>query len=102
MTLGQKQRLFSKLIGRLIGEIYVRGYECTFGDAWAKTGHMDGSMHYLRLAIDLNLFKDGVYLTKTDDHALFGAYWESLNQLCRWGGRFGDGNHYSLTHGGKA
>ena len=49
---------------------------------------------------DLNLFKDGVYLTSDKDHEPFGIYWESLHPLCRWGGRFKDGNHYSIEHQG--
>lgn len=104
MTLGAKQRLFADLLSQLIGEIYARGYEVSIGDVWAKSGHMEGSMHYIKLAADLNLFKDGVYLRKTSDHKQFGEFWEGLDDLCRWGGRFTrpDANHYSLTHGGRA
>jgi hypothetical protein len=25
-----------------------------------------------------------------------GEFWEGLHPLCRWGGRFNDGNHYSI------
>ena len=74
------------------------GFELTFGDAYAKTGHSAKSFHYKRLAIDLNLFnEDGVYLETTDAHQPLGEYWESLDPLCTWGGRFKrpDGNHYS-------
>jgi len=46
-----------------------------------------------RLAIDLNLFKDGEYLTDTEDHRFLGEFWESLGGT--WGGRWDDGNHYS-------
>jgi hypothetical protein len=111
MTLGNKQRLFVRLIGDLIEFAYVRGYEFTFGDAYRDPrlhgaigenkgyGHRN-SNHKQRLAIDLNLFKDGVYLTTDKDHEPFGVYWESLNPLCRWGGRFNDGNHYSIEHNG--
>lgn len=61
-----------------------------------------GSLHEKRLAIDLNLFKDGVYQMNTTAHEPLGAYWESLHPLCRWGGRFTspDGNHYSIEHEG--
>lgn len=61
--------------------------------------HMPNSCHYYKLAADLNLFKDGRYLTKTEDHKPFGEYWESLGGA--WGGHFGDANHYSLEHGGR-
>ena len=99
MTLGQKQRLFARKVGLLINFAYEQGYELTFGDAWAKTGHRDGSLHYDRLAIDLNLFKNGRYLTSTKSHTPLGEFWESIGGT--WGGRFEDGNHYSMEHGGR-
>ena len=99
MTLGQKQRKFTRMIGLLIAKAYELGYELSFGDAWAKTGHKVGSCHYIRLAVDLNLFKDGVYLRETEDHLTLGEYWESIGGS--WGGRFKDGNHYSLEHEGR-
>jgi hypothetical protein len=52
-----------------------------------------GSFHYMRLAIDLNLFWKGTYLTETADYEVLGEYWESLGGT--WGGRFDDGNHFS-------
>jgi hypothetical protein len=58
------------------------------------------SNHKRRLAIDLNLFKDGKFLGTTEDHKMFGLYWESLHEKCRWGGRFKDGNHYEFVHEG--
>lgn len=96
MTLGQKQRVFAKMIGRLISFAYGEGFELTFGDAYAVSGHMKNSLHYKRLAIDLNLFKNGRYLTKTKDHEPLGLFWEAIGGS--WGGRFADGNHYSLEH----
>ena len=99
MTLREKQSKFVLMVARLIDHAYFLGYEMTFGDAYAKTGHMDGSLHYERLAIDLNLFKDGVYLTSTEHHEPLGLYWESIGGA--WGGRFNDGNHYSLEHNGR-
>jgi len=96
MTLGDRQRKFSKMVALLILYAYERGYEITLGDAWASSGHIEGSFHYKRLAIDLNLFKDKVYLTETSDHLFLGEFWESIGGS--WGGRFTrkDGNHYSL------
>jgi hypothetical protein len=98
MTLGDKQRKFSLMVAKLITYMYEEGYEVTLGDAWAHDGHSKNSLHYKRLAIDLNLFKSGKYLTETSDHEPFGEYWESLGGS--WGGRFNDGNHYSLEHNG--
>ena len=93
MSLRQMQSKFVRKVGLLILFAYEMGYELTFGDAYAKSGHKINSFHYKKLAIDLNLFKDGKYLEKTDDHEPLGLFWESLDGT--WGGRFGDGNHYS-------
>jgi len=93
MSLRQQQSIFAKKIALLILFAYEQGYEITLGDAWARDGHKDGSFHYKRLAIDLNLFKDGNYLTETSDHEPLGLFWETLGGT--WGGRFDDGNHYS-------
>ena len=89
------------MVADLIVFAYDNGYELTFGDAYRDSrvtyGHPE-SLHRSRLAIDLNLFKDQVYLTSTDDHRELGEYWESIGGT--WGGRFNDGNHYSLEHRG--
>ena len=113
MTLGQKQRLFASLTPRLFDFILDNGYEFTYGDAYRdprvhgeygekKSYSSDDSNHKLRLAIDLNLFKDGKYLTETEDHRPIGEYWKSLHPLCEWGGDKdrNDGNHYSFNHNG--
>ena len=113
MTLGDKQRLFAVMIAELILWVNEQGYQVTMGDAFRSPnvfGHMGqskgyghrNSNHKLKLAVDLNLFKDGQYLSATEDHRFIGEYWESLNDMCRWGGRFSnpDGNHYSMVHNG--
>ena len=96
LKLGQAQKYFAKILPSLISFIYSQGYTISFGDAWAKTGHRRGSYHYKRLAIDLNLFKDGVYLRSSEAHEIFGVFWEMMGGT--WGGRFRkkDGNHYSF------
>jgi hypothetical protein len=99
MTLRQKQSKFVLMVSELIQFAYEQGYELTFGDAYATTGHMANSLHYQRLAIDLNLFRDGKYLTNTEAHLPLGLFWESIGGA--WGGRFKDGNHYSLAHAGR-
>lgn len=100
MTLGQKQELFSECIAKLITYMCVHGYKVRCGDFRAKIRqpleHKANSQHYVGLAADLNLFKDGVYLTTTEAHREFGAFWESLHSSCRWGGRYSDGNHYEV------
>lgn len=115
LTLGEKQRLFTKLVGQLIQHAYEQGYELTLGDAFRddrvhgamgvkKSYSSANSSHKERLAIDLNLFKNGSYLTTTEAHKPLGDYWKSLHPDCRWGGDFKspDGNHYSFTHQGRA
>lgn len=110
MTLGQKQRHFTRLIGLLIEWAYQQGYELSFGDAYrdprlhgevgVKKGYgKNVSCHKSRLAVDFNLFKDGAWLQKTEDFAAMGKYWESLGGT--WGGRFNDGNHFSMEHEGR-
>ncbi len=93
MSLRKNQSRFCFNVMLLIIYAHIKGYEITFGDAYAKSGHKKDSFHYKRLAIDLNLFKDGEYLTKTEDHEPLGKFWEFLGGT--WGGRFEDGNHYS-------
>lgn len=109
MKLSEKQQLFSQMIARLIQHAAMLGYAVTFGDAFRDSrlfgqvgtkkgyGHAK-SCHKLRLAIDLNLFKDGAYLQTTEDHRQLGEWWESIGGT--WGGRFNDGNHYSMEHDG--
>lgn len=115
LTLSQKQRLFTKLAAQLIAWANANGYELTLGDAYRdprvhgdmgskKSYSSANSSHKERLAIDLNLFKSGDYLTTTEAHKPLGDYWKSLHPDCRWGGDFkrADGNHYSMTHQGRA
>jgi hypothetical protein len=106
MTLLEQQILFARLTVHLYDEIINLGYDWTYGETKrdprvaaldAKDGRgIAQSLHILSLAVDINLFKDGKYLASTSDHAPFGAYWKTLHPLCRWGGDFRDGNHYSM------
>jgi len=111
MTLGQKQRQFARLVARLIDKAYELGFEVSLGDAFRdprvhgvmgvrKSYSHPNSAHKLRLAIDLNLFKDGEFLEQSEDHRPLGEWWEQQHPLARWGGRFNDGNHYSFEHNG--
>lgn len=102
MTVREKQSEFVRMVTKLLIFAIDQGYELTFGDAFRDTRCPYGSedsLHHIRLAIDLNLFKNGVYLKKTEDHRPLGEYWESIGGS--WGGRFKDGNHYSYAHNGK-
>lgn len=93
-------------IGQLIDFAYKNGYRLTQGCAYCeKRGHhKDGSCHYIRLANDFNLFIKNIkgewtYTHRTDDHEPLGEFWEMLGGA--WGGRFGDGNHYSTEFEGR-
>ena len=89
MTLGEKQRTFTRLIGELITWAYENGYELTFAEAYrtpeqsalnAKSGAgISNSLHMKRLAVDLNLFTDSapgvdddVYQTSSGAHRPIG------------------------------
>lgn len=103
------QFTFSGMVPRLIDKAHSLGFEVSLGEAWrtpeqaalyAKKGKgISNSLHTDKLAIDINLFKDGKYLSSTEDHRTLGEWWEEVGGT--WGGRFGDGNHYSLAFGGR-
>jgi hypothetical protein len=97
------------MVATLINQAFILGYEVTLGDAYrdprafGKMGERgvygeSRSAHKLRLAIDLNLYRDGKYLTDTESHRPLGEWWEAHGGV--WGGRFNDGNHYSFEHNG--
>jgi len=97
----EKQQKFSQMVSQLIRYSNYLGYKVTLGEAYAYAEdkrHISSSNHYRRLAIDLNLFTDFNYITDTKDYQKLGEYWEMLGGS--WGGRFGDGNHFSLEHNG--
>jgi len=95
-----KRALFTSLLPMLIEEMIFQGYTPCIGKDGLK--HMKNSLHYEGLAVDIDLFKDGKYLVTTEDHKQFGEFWEGLNPDCKWGGRFKDGNHYSISYQGRA
>lgn len=112
MTLGQKQRQFAIKLAKHIQWLYSMGYEVSLGDAFrdprvhgkfgedvdAPYGHSK-SFHKKKLAQDLNLFKDGKYLSSTEAHRFSGEKWKQRGGT--WGGDFEepDGNHYSWGEG---
>ncbi len=106
MKLPEMQQTFCLNIAMLIAWAFEQGYKVTFGESYnaAGTGHMRDSLHYSRLAQDLNLFKDGVYLTRTEDYKRLGEAWKTFSSLNRWGGDFSkpDGNHFSMTWEGRS
>jgi len=112
MKLGKKQELFARQVPRLIDKAHELGFEVRLGDTFrdprthGEYGVKKGYGHYrschkLKTAIDLLLFKKGKYLTKTKDYEKLGFWWERQHIDNRWGGRFNDGNHFSMTHWGS-
>jgi hypothetical protein len=110
MTLRERQSLFVRLVADLIRYGTERGFEFTFGDAYRSPEQaaayaeahkgIRNSLHSDRLAIDLNLFRGGDYLSDSAAYEPLGKYWKSLHPDARWGGDFierKDGNHFSLT-----
>jgi hypothetical protein len=108
MTLGDAQRAFTRHLATLLTWARDHDYAVTVGDAYRSAeeaarltalgvGVLE-SPHRRRLAIDLNLFLEGVYQTSTDAYLPLGVVWEALGPECRWGGRFtrADGNHFEV------
>ena len=98
--LGDLRKLFTRCLCQLLEKMLDDGYDPMIGKDGLK--HMKNSLHFEGLAQDIDLTLNGVYLDTTEDHAVFGAFWESLDPLCVWGGSWGnDGNHYAVTFGGR-
>ncbi len=101
MTLKEARISFSFFFLKLLQKAIEFGYDFAFDEVTNHqgTGHKKGSLHYDGCAGDLILYKNGIYLTETEDYRLLGEYWESLNSNCKWGGRFSksDGNHFSFS-----
>lgn len=87
-------------------------YAVTFGETFRtpeqaalndlKGSGISNSLHTKRLAIDLNLFINGIYQTASVMYKPLGEKWKSMHPLARWGGDFAraDGNHFSIEDGG--
>ena len=110
MTLGEKQELLASLLSILINHAFTLGYKVRLRELWrtkeqakwnAETGTgIANSLHCRGLAIDLVLFRDGKPLWDTEDYRELGEFWEDMHELTAWGGRFEDGGHFSIMHGG--
>ncbi len=106
MKLSEIQQLFARDVVRLLMEMDKLGYKYTFGETYrtaeqAEIYHKEGigiknSLHCKRLAIDINLFKDGVMLATKEHYQPIGLFWESLCPMNRWGGNFTkvDADHF--------
>ena len=129
MNLHEKQLLFPKLLANFILFGIDSGYQFKTGEclrpSWVahvndhfKRG-VKNSLHTKALAIDLEIYYEGTWLTGPaqsgafyiDRLRLLGDYWERLGVAqssmlhgdtveTHWGGRFGDYGHFSIGHGG--
>ena len=110
MSLNSEQFEFSRDVSLLILWAQAEGYDISLGEAFRTKEQSQlnedagvgiaNSNHTRRLAVDLNLFMDGTYLTETEDHRPLGEYWQTLHPANVWGGDFQrrDGNHYSRRY----
>lgn len=108
MTLREKQTKFAYMLGEFLLWCSAEGHQVTLGEAWRpetmaefyarKNKGIVRSLHCKRLAVDLNYFIDGKYQRSTKAYRVLGEKWESMGGT--WGGRFNDGNHFSLEHEG--
>lgn len=100
------------LYAHTLGYCLVEYEGCVMPDRKTRAGrkvvdgvHMKFSLHYDRMASDFVLYDavTGKPVYNGDDvrWANLGEFWESLDPKCTWGGRFGDANHFSLSHGGR-
>lgn len=118
-----KQFIFTRSLSKLLIKANALGYEVTIGEVWrtqeqaalnAQTGAgIKNSVHCLRLAVDLSLFKSGALLKESEPYEDLADYWKGLssaNVQFRWGGDFRgfdsrgmdipkpDIYHYSILH----
>lgn len=106
------QEEFAQSAAKLIQKAAELGYGVTLGEAWrtqeqasldaAKGIGIAHSLHEERLAIDLNLFKDGIFLTAPDAYIQLGDFWKTLGPAYRYGGDFTskDYDHFSISPDG--
>ena len=94
-SLKEKRIIFTKNVAELI--LYAKSIGYDVAGAYLKRCEnckvgKKKSEHKNCLAIDLDLYINGVYQTSTDSHAKLGAWWKARGGI--WGGDFNDGNHY--------
>lgn len=106
MKLSEQQQLHSLRVGLLLLYLPVlsantgKKYTVAIADAQSapknKPQHRRGSFHFKKLAIDLDLFIDGVYQRSTEAHRPLGEFWISIGGI--WGGDFPNGQNFDGNH----
>lgn len=106
----KEQQLFFRMTIKLHQWLIDNGYEATYGEvlrsklqaednAEHKIG-ISNSLHCLKLAEDLAIFKNGILINTFAEYEPVGIYWESIGGS--WGGRFKnqDCDHFSRSYQG--
>lgn len=99
MSLGKEQEAFSKDVLSLFTYLHEKGFQVRIGEAYrtkeqqeiyikAKRSQTFNSMHLKKCAIDLHIFKGGVWLKAKGELQKIGDFWESLSPKNRWGGNW--------------
>jgi len=97
MTLSERQQVFTFNIHQLIEFAYKNGFTLTFGEVYRTqeqqkiyfdTGRSKtmNSRHLQRLAVDFNIFIDGVLINEPIKIQPLGNFWITLNLDNVWGG----------------
>jgi peptidoglycan L-alanyl-D-glutamate endopeptidase CwlK len=110
MSMSDEQWAFLQDVAALVALAAERGWNLTGGELWRTDDQQrlyieqgkswtSRSRHQDRLAIDLNLFLDGVYQQSTEAYRDLGRAWEALSPHNVWAvrlrsGRLTDGNHF--------
>jgi hypothetical protein len=117
MTLREQQSIFALNISKLIIAIYDLGLTVTLGEAWRPqvtanyyasmgTGSKN-SLHLDRLAVDLNVFRDGSLLQNNDPiWQNIGTIWKEMDPANAAGMDFTgqtawDMGHFSMSYQGR-
>lgn len=113
MKLSKARVIFTECLVRLVLFMKSQGEYPAFDEGMDRitikdptSDHMKNSVHNFGLGQDIILYnEDGSVKDKTEQHLKYGEWWEnygrSINVPLRWGGRFKDGNHYSMEWEGR-
>lgn len=113
MNLREARCFFTILQAKLCLEIERRGLQVAADELKrdprvavlnaASGAGITNSLHCIGLAIDLQLYKDGVWLSHLEDYRPIGEWWKQQHPLCRWGGDFQkpDSDHFSIEWQGR-
>ena len=99
MSRVSEQHAFAQDVAKLLQWLAANGFQVTLGEAWrpdemqaiyVRTGRSQTmtNRHGMRLAIDLNIFKDGKWLTDYESLKEVGDVWKRLSPANVWGGEW--------------